>query len=275
MYVKCTLSNEDNANVLPVCSPACFALVLPSAFCCFTASIDVYGTHSNVHLCCFHTGKSAVTHATPKVSSVPTRHHRLILCPHLPSCLNLPSFRLWPFFCYRCLCGPFLSFLYHLWCWGEEVISGISVFVLIVIQKLFCLADLLILCEYNQYRCERLWSRHTLNVWLRFAFLFSEHRDYLNVTIIEPVWFSIHFYIKHIHWRIMGYHGWFDGDDAIILQWCSTKVPSAGVTVSPCRATVSKIVPCFVLITSQIFFPLKWVKCSIFHKWVHDLVKFY
>lgn len=67
-------------------------------FCCFTASIDVYGTHSNVHLRCFHTGKSAVTHATPKVSSVATRRHRLVLCPHLPPWLNLPSFRVRPFF---------------------------------------------------------------------------------------------------------------------------------------------------------------------------------
>lgn len=72
--------HDDNANVLPLCSPACFAL-LPSAFCCFTAGIDVYGTHSNVHLRCFHTGKSAVTHATLKVSSAAARHHRLVLCP--------------------------------------------------------------------------------------------------------------------------------------------------------------------------------------------------
>lgn len=178
--------HDDNTNVLPLCSPACFAL-LPSAFCCFTASIDVYGTHSNVHLRCFHTGKSAVTHATPKVSSVAARHHCLVLCPHLPPWLNLLSFRVRPFFWYHSLFGPFLSFLYHLWCWGEEVISGISVFVLIVIQKLFCLADLLILCEYSRYRCERLCSHHTLNVWPRFAFLFSEHHGYLIVAIIEPV----------------------------------------------------------------------------------------
>lgn len=182
--------HDDNANVLPLCSPACFAL-LPSAFCCFTASIDVYGTHSNVHLRCFHTGKSAVTHATPKVSSVATRHHRLVLCPHLPPWLNFAVVQSSSLFLLTQF-GPFLSFLHHLWCWGEEVISGINVFVLIVIQKLFCLADLLILCEYSQYRCERLCSHHTLNVWLRFAFLFSEHHVYLNVTIIEPVWFSIH-----------------------------------------------------------------------------------
>lgn len=30
----------------------------PSPFCCFAACVDVYGTHSNVHLRCFHTGKS-------------------------------------------------------------------------------------------------------------------------------------------------------------------------------------------------------------------------
>lgn len=76
--------------------PACVAL-LPSAFCCFTACVDVYGTHSNVHLCCFHTGKSVVMHASPKVSSVAVRHPRLVLCPHLPPWLNLPSLTSWPF----------------------------------------------------------------------------------------------------------------------------------------------------------------------------------
>lgn len=33
----------------------------PSPFCCFAACVDVYGTHSNVHLCCFHTGKSTAS----------------------------------------------------------------------------------------------------------------------------------------------------------------------------------------------------------------------
>lgn len=70
MCVKCRLSM---LLILPLYLPACFAL-LPSAFCCFTACVDVYGTHSNVHLRCFHTGKSAVMHATPKVSSVTIRH---------------------------------------------------------------------------------------------------------------------------------------------------------------------------------------------------------
>lgn len=100
---------DDNANVLPLCSPACFAL-LPSAFCCFTACIDVYGAHSNVHLCCFHTGKSTVTHATPKVSSVATRHHCLVLCPHLPPLLYLPSLQVRPFSSQSVQSFSFLSF---------------------------------------------------------------------------------------------------------------------------------------------------------------------
>lgn len=130
--------------------------------------------------------------------------------PVITVCFCVPIYRLgWicrrsefgPFFCcYHSLFGPFLSFLYHLWCWGEEVISGVSVVVLIVIQKLFCLADLLIPCEYSQYRCERLCSHHTLNVWLRFAFLFSEHHEYLNVTVIEQCDSLSICYIKHIHW---------------------------------------------------------------------------
>lgn len=117
---------------------ACCAL-LPSAFCCFTACVDVYGTHSNVHLRCFHTGKSAVMHATPKVGSVVIRHPRLVLCPHLPPWLNLPSLKLWPFVSV-CSVVLFLFFI----CDGKvEGHCGISVFVLIVIQ----ISASYILCE--------------------------------------------------------------------------------------------------------------------------------
>lgn len=66
-------------------------------------------------------------HATPKVSSVPIRHPRLLLCPHSLSWLDLPSLKLW----------PFISVIFSVFiiCDGKvEGHCGISVFVLTVIQ---------------------------------------------------------------------------------------------------------------------------------------------
>ena len=97
-----------------------------SPFCCFAACVDVYGTHSNVHLSCFHTGKSTAVRAAPSPRTVSSPAIdfiiSVILNPH-PLCHS--AFRLrdgWPPF--------YLS------------PDDISVLIIIVIQISFCLTDL-------------------------------------------------------------------------------------------------------------------------------------
>lgn len=130
-------------TVLPLYPSACPAQ-LPSPFCCFAACVDVYGTHSNVHLCCLHTGKSTAMHAAPspsKVTSVILRrrrhHHQSDFCV-LISCLcwiwchsklvcliadrQLPVQRLF-------ICTARL--------WGHLFSDDISVFILIINQITF------------------------------------------------------------------------------------------------------------------------------------------
>lgn len=61
---KKTIKAEAVSALLPLFPSACYAQ-LPSPFCCFSACVDVFGTHSNVHLRCFHTGKSTAARASP------------------------------------------------------------------------------------------------------------------------------------------------------------------------------------------------------------------
>lgn len=49
---------KTSAPTVIALSPSTCPAHLPSPFCCFAACVDVYRTHSNVHLRCFHTGKS-------------------------------------------------------------------------------------------------------------------------------------------------------------------------------------------------------------------------
>ncbi len=65
-------------TVLPLYPSACPAQ-LPSPFCCFAACVDVYGTHSNVHLRCFHTGKSTAIHAAPSPWKLPVLSSSVII----------------------------------------------------------------------------------------------------------------------------------------------------------------------------------------------------
>lgn len=82
---------QDKPTVLPLYTSACPAQ-LPSPFCCFAACVDVHGPHSNVHLRCFHTGKSTATRAAPSPRKLPVSPSviliSLILCLHF---LSLPD----------------------------------------------------------------------------------------------------------------------------------------------------------------------------------------
>lgn len=55
------------------------ACTITLSFCCFAACVDVYGTHSNVHLRCFHTGKSTAIRAGPAMWKLPVSSSVIII----------------------------------------------------------------------------------------------------------------------------------------------------------------------------------------------------
>lgn len=57
----------------------CKACTITLSFCCFAACVDVYGTHSNVHLRCFHTGKSTAIRAGPSMWKLPVSSSVIII----------------------------------------------------------------------------------------------------------------------------------------------------------------------------------------------------
>lgn len=124
--------NKVRPTVIPLYSSACPAQ-LPSPFCCFAACVDVYGTHSNVHLRCFHTGKSTAIRAAPSPWKLPVSSSVIIISV---ICVFISS--IW---CHSKFADRRLPVQCHFICtarvWGHLFSDDISVFILIVIQISF------------------------------------------------------------------------------------------------------------------------------------------
>lgn len=59
--------------------PSSCSAQLPSPFYCFAACVDVYRTHANVHLRCFHTGKSTAIRAALSPQKLPVSPSAIII----------------------------------------------------------------------------------------------------------------------------------------------------------------------------------------------------
>lgn len=123
---------ETSAHCCSPLYPSACPAQLPSSFCCFAACVDVYGTHSNVHLRCFHTGKSTATRAVPSPWKLPVSWSVVIpmvrFCVLSPClcCIYCRNLAVW-LQTHSC---PLLSVLV----WGHLLSEDICVFIAIFIQ---------------------------------------------------------------------------------------------------------------------------------------------
>lgn len=127
-------------------------------------------------------------YATPKVSSVAIRHPRLFLCPHLPSWLNLPSLKLWPFVS---VCSVVFFFLYFLFVMVKlKVIVASVCLCSLSFKYLFHLSSVNIEPEYA----------HPLKL---LKVVFSSHTECQCAIVIRYLFVILNAYSKRVIYRVM------------------------------------------------------------------------